>query len=330
MAAAHRVGRGALAVVLVLLAALGITKAVTVPRYSPRQLTPPPSFDSFLEAKLAESGAQRVRPGNEEKLLRVAEGRTPLALLYIHGYGASRAEGELVVDEVARAIGANVYYLRLPGHGTTKEDQRQASYRDYLATAEEALAAMPLLGRRVVVVGSSMGGLIATWLAAAHPNRVAGLVLASPFYAFADGLADVLFAVPGGRYVIELVKGKLRSSAGGPRDVPGWQDYWYEQQYYAALQSLADLARLAANGRTFERVRCPVLLLYYPGDPTASVAAMKRAWAAFGGQAGKPAGSSLVPITDGDHVLLSQWVRTDKARVEAAMTGFLRALAARP
>ncbi|HEY3351839.1 MAG TPA: alpha/beta fold hydrolase [Polyangia bacterium] len=329
MRSRHPIARGGLVAAGALIATLIVISILQRPSYAPRALAPPASFEAFLEAKLAQSRAAGARPGNEERLLRVAPGRTPLAILYIHGYGASRAEGEEVVDRVAREVGANAYYLRLPGHGTTKEDQRRATYRDYLAAAEEALAAMPLLGDKTVVMGSSMGGLIATWLAAAHPDRVAAIAVASPFYAFADGLAQTLFAIPGGRFVVELAKGKLRSSAGGPRDVPGWQAYWYEQQYYAALQSLADLAHLVGTRPINARVRCPVLLLYYPGDQTASVAGMRRAFAEFGGTGAKPAASRMVAVADGDHVLLSQWIRTDKATPTAALSAFLQAVVGR-
>ncbi|MEO1224073.1 MAG: hypothetical protein AAFX92_07575, partial [Pseudomonadota bacterium] len=46
-------------------------------------------------------------------------------LLYIHGFGASRGEGEYVFDRVAEKYRANTYYMRLPGHGTNKEDHAQ-------------------------------------------------------------------------------------------------------------------------------------------------------------------------------------------------------------
>jgi pimeloyl-ACP methyl ester carboxylesterase len=47
--------------------------------------------------------------------------------------------------------------------------------------ARAALAVLDAHGaRRAVVVGHSLGGAIAAWLAAAHPDRVAALVLAAP------------------------------------------------------------------------------------------------------------------------------------------------------
>lgn len=92
----------------------------------------------------------------------------------------SRAEGEEVMDRVARREGANIYYLRIPGHGTNIDDLARYSYRDFLDTSIEALMMMPRLGERAVVAGTSMGGTIATWLAAHYPEKVDGLILCPP------------------------------------------------------------------------------------------------------------------------------------------------------
>lgn len=124
--------------------------------YTPGPL--PASFDEFLGNKLKQSADAGTLPGCEERLVRFAPGQTELAFLYIHGFGASRAEGEASLDPIAARLKANTYYLRLPGHGTNKEDHARAKYTDYLDTAEEALQMMPQLGKKIIVVGTSMGG----------------------------------------------------------------------------------------------------------------------------------------------------------------------------
>lgn len=66
---------------------------ITFPRYSymPKKL--PGDFEEFYREKLALSRRDGVKPGNEEKLLRAAPGKTPIAVLYIHGFTASKTEG---------------------------------------------------------------------------------------------------------------------------------------------------------------------------------------------------------------------------------------------
>jgi pimeloyl-ACP methyl ester carboxylesterase len=52
---------------------------------------------------------------------------------------------------------------------------------DLAGNADAALAALDARGAgRAVVAGHSLGGAVAAWLAAVHPERVAGLVLAAP------------------------------------------------------------------------------------------------------------------------------------------------------
>lgn len=114
----RRLGLGVVVVCL----AYALIYFVTYPRYTYRGTAPNMDFDRYYAMKLAESAKLGVRPGNQEKLVRFSPGRTKLAILYIHGWSASRAEGEEVMDRVAAKLGANIYYLRLPGHGASKEE----------------------------------------------------------------------------------------------------------------------------------------------------------------------------------------------------------------
>ena len=115
------------------------------PHYEYVQNDLPADFETFYQQKLAESAAKKARPGNEEKLIRFAP-KTNIAFLYIHGFTASRAEGEYVMDSIANLYQANTYYLRLPGHGTNKEDHAATKFSDYLTTGMDALQMVQQLG----------------------------------------------------------------------------------------------------------------------------------------------------------------------------------------
>src|SRR5947208_2776334 len=59
--------------------------------------------------------------------------------------------------------------------------QVQAEATSLLAIILAALAVLDRVGAtRAVVVGHSLGGAVAAWLAATHPDRVASLVLIAP------------------------------------------------------------------------------------------------------------------------------------------------------
>ena len=88
--------------------------------------------DAWVDARRSASVSAGVRPQSLERLVRHQEGRTELAILYIHGFGSGRGEGEAVIDPLAKELGANLYYLRLPGHGASIDDHAQAKAGTYL------------------------------------------------------------------------------------------------------------------------------------------------------------------------------------------------------
>jgi pimeloyl-ACP methyl ester carboxylesterase len=326
--------RAALVAVIVYAALLAWTFLVP-PRYTPHTAPLPDSFAAFLAQRLAVSAAFGVRPGSEERLVRHAPGRTREVVLYLHGFGASRGEGEWFADRVAAARGANLYYLRLPGHGTDADDHAAHDFGEYLDTAEEAFQMTSRLGDRVILVGTSTGGLLATWLAARHPDRVRAVILASPLYAFRDPMS-VLITVPGGMTLIHALYGRTRDTRSADpehRDLPGWERIWTLDQRYDALPHLDRLRRYAARPAFYDRVSAPTLLFYFyrdarHQDPTASVPAMRAAFARYGREAKRSPLDRMVAVADGAHVLLCGYVRTDKTLILRESLAFLDRAAA--
>ncbi len=128
------------------------------------------------------------------------------AVLLLHGQPGGAPDWAGVVAALAPS-GAPVVAPDRPGWDQVGRPMGVAG------NAEAALAALESRGHaRAVVVGHSFGGAVAAWLAAYHPDRVAGLVLAAPsanvasLYAF-----DHLIAVP---VAGELAGAVLMSLAG--------------------------------------------------------------------------------------------------------------------
>jgi len=95
--------------------------------------------------------------------------------LLIHGAGASSAIWMMVLARLARA--GRAVAIDLPGHGPSPpfEDKPRPALADYCQATGE-LAALTGLGRSVLI-GHSMGALVAIEAALAWPDKVAGLVL---------------------------------------------------------------------------------------------------------------------------------------------------------
>jgi carboxylesterase len=77
----------------------------------------------------------------------------------------------------------------LRGHGTCYQDLRGVTARDWYVDAERALINLWNYVDRIVVVGLSMGGLVALELAMRHPDKIAGVATVAAALKFKDPLA---------------------------------------------------------------------------------------------------------------------------------------------
>jgi pimeloyl-ACP methyl ester carboxylesterase len=112
--------------------------------------------------------------------------RARAAVLITHGnagYAMHRADYAEILRAAAPDRAISVYILEYPGYGARSG---QPSQPDFLAAAHEAVTLIPD-NRPLILVGESIGTGVATATAAAHSERVNGLLLLTPF----DSLANV-------------------------------------------------------------------------------------------------------------------------------------------
>lgn len=98
----------------------------------------------------------------------------------IHGFTGSPSEFRRV-GYVLRDEGYTVHAVRLPGHGTSPEDMMRTGWTDWYGHVLESYDELAAKCKSVVVMGHSMGGLLALKLAV--ERRVAGVIsLATPIF----------------------------------------------------------------------------------------------------------------------------------------------------
>lgn len=178
-----------------------------------------PPINGELDQWLAESeqaaGLGTALIPDTEKRIRWYAGRrntkTRHAIVYLHGFSATRQEIAPVSELVADALGANLFETRLSGHGLIEGSLVGVRAEDWLDDAAEALAIGAEIGEEIVLMGTSTGATLALAMVG-HPasDRVSTLVLLSPNFAPGDPNAEFL-TWPGGPQLAHLVAGDTRS-----------------------------------------------------------------------------------------------------------------------
>lgn len=101
-----------------------------------------------------------------------------IGCLLIHGFTGTPYEMRFVGEHL-HAAGYTVSGVRLAGHTTRVEDLAQFARSDWYASVNEGFDALMSQCRQCVVVGLSLGSLLALRLAIDRPDAVGGLVLLS-------------------------------------------------------------------------------------------------------------------------------------------------------
>lgn len=117
--------------------------------------------------------------------LTLPSGSTETLFVYVHGF-ASHQRGEKALYFRDRVVEKGFAYLAvdLRGHGASSGTIRSLTLTDGLDDLSSLLAGPAALYRRIILIGSSMGGQLAAWTAVRHPNRIAANLLIAPAFSF--------------------------------------------------------------------------------------------------------------------------------------------------
>ena len=175
----------------------------------------------------------------------------PVGALLCHGFTGSPASMRPWAEHLA-AAGFSVELPRLPGHGTHWRDMTLTRWPDWFAEIERGFERLRDRCDTVIAMGLSMGGTLATHLAARAgdgPEGVHGLVLVNPSFR-SDSRA--LRALPVARHVVPHVKG-----FGNDIELEGADEVGYDRVPLPALASLTELWTVVQQ--ELPRVTQPVL-----------------------------------------------------------------------
>lgn len=191
-----------------------------------------------------------------------------LAIVYIHGFSASRMETWPLCDRLADSLKANLFYTRLTGHGQDGAAMAAATVDDWLNDGLEAMAIGQRIGKKIILVGTSTGGTLATWLAA-QPSvapRIHRLVLLSPNFAPKNPMSALALWPPGLRLFERLFGGWRCFTVSNDQQAR----YWTLRYPVNAIATMMHLVLLSWRV-DLKHATMPVLMMANPWDRVINV-----------------------------------------------------------
>ncbi len=271
-----------------------------------------------------ERSTENIRPNNEAIIHWADSSKqsTEYALVYLHGFSASRGEGDPVHLDFAKRYGLNAYLSRLYDHGLQEEEPLlDLTAEKLLESAKEAVAIGKTLGKKVIVMSCSTGSTLSLYLAAHNPEMIDAQICFSPNIDLYDQSSKMLDN-PWGLQIARLIKGGDYHTWDAPNAA---LPYWTTSYRLEALVELRQLVDATMVKSTFEKVKQPTLTLYYyksedEQDNTVSVPAILNMHTALGTH---PDLKVARPIPDGGyHVFVSKYYRNDLNDVQRVVYQF--------
>jgi carboxylesterase len=208
---------------------------------------------------------------------QLVPGESELGVLLLHGLTGTAAEMAPVAEALVGRF--PLWVARVAGHETSVAELARTSWRDWYASAVKGADALLRVTPRIVVIGLSMGALLAVRLAVERTDRVAGVGLLSPAIALRRSwlrwlavplrmLAAVDAQVP----AVQRLLAPLAMTKGGS-DIADLEvrnrHQGYRQVPLRALLNLLQLQRLVWNDAP--ALTQPTLVMHATNDHTCPI-----------------------------------------------------------
>jgi esterase/lipase len=286
-----------------------------------------PSEPLALEQYVQNSEAQhKLKPNNEARIIWFdsAKTKTAYAIIYLHGFAASQEEGRPIHTNIAKEFGCNLYLSRLAEHGIdTSQPMINLTADELWESAKQALQIGKQLGNKVIIMATSTGGSLALKLAADYPNDVYALIMMSPNIAIFDS-RSFLLNNHWGLQIARTVTGSRYVTSKDTR--PVYKQYWYSKYPLEPATQLQEFLETSMTKQTFEKVKQPVLMLYYykdekHQDSVVSVSAMLKMFNELSTPADLKIKEAMPNV--GNHVMGSYIKSKDLLDVQQAIEKFM-------
>ena len=188
--------------------------------------------------------------------------KTEYAIVYLHGFSATLPETRPLADQIAQELGANLFYTRLRGHGRGSDAFSRAKAGEWMADSYEALEIGRNLGDKVILMGGSTGGTLATWLTHHEKGKdIAALILISPNFGPKDPRAKLL-TFPWARALLPKIMGETYVWTSPNEKIMKYYTTTYKMDALFEMMALVKYV----NGLDIKPFNTPALTLFSPDD----------------------------------------------------------------
>lgn len=182
------------------------------------------------------------------------------AVLIVHGFAGGMYDEEEFVNYLKLNTKYDIYQFTLPGH---RGRMRQVKYQEWIDRSEEMINMLINNGyNKIYLIGHSMGGVIATYLAGKYP-QVKKLVLAAPAFHFLEVKGDEVSVADSIKLAPKILK------AYGVSDVV---DRFIKSGIGSAKEFMTLVKTYYGSPR---EVTCPVLLIQGKSDDIVPITSSK-------------------------------------------------------
>ena len=164
------------------------------------------SLDKLIED--SENEILNIRPDTEKKIIWANQNKvkTKISLIFIHGFSATRAELDPVIEMLGKKLNANIFFTRLRGHGLDGEALAEATFDDWMIDTKEAIDIGNAIGDSLILIGCSTGcSLIHANLQ--YTENALAIIYVSPNFGPKSFFGQLL-RIPGAKWFIPFIFGK--------------------------------------------------------------------------------------------------------------------------
>ena len=187
--------------------------------------------------------------------------KTAYSVVFLHGFSACAFEGNPIVNDFAAAFGCNLYLHRFPQHGQNDDESfKTITPKMWVESAKEAINIGANIGEKVIVMSSSTGGTLSSYLAAEHPDIIHAQFLYSPNFKLHNPAAFILNNHWGLPFLRQLEGGNYHHITDMSAEA---MPHWTTTYRIEGLVALQDLIEQTMTNSTFEKIKSPVFVGYW-------------------------------------------------------------------